>query len=58
MKTLLLILGIAFGWQHPAALILMAVAEYAAAGLLIWTLIRRLNRDRHGHTRPHAGTAG
>ena len=59
MKTLLLVLGMAWGWAHPAALILAALAEYGLAAALVAILVTRLRRNngRHGRTRPVPGAA-
>lgn len=61
MKTLMLVLGMAWGWAHPAALIAAALAEYGLAAALVAILVTRLRKGRHaghGHTRPHPGPAG
>ncbi len=60
MKTLLLVLGVAFGWHHPAIIAAAAVAEYALAAALVAILVTRLRRNHggHGHTGPVPGQAG
>ncbi len=60
MKTLLLVLGMAWGWAHPAVFILAALAEYALAAALVAILVTRLRRGihgGHGHTGPVPGAA-
>lgn len=59
MKAILLVLGMAWGWAHPAVLILAALAEYGLAAALVAILVTRLRRNHggHGRARPYPGAA-
>ena len=49
MRLILLALGTAFGWQHPAVLVLALAAEVTAAVLVFCLVARTLIREgSHG----------
>ena len=51
MKAILLVLGVAWGWAHPAILVLACLAEYGLAAVLVAALVTKLRRNHDGHGR-------